>query len=76
MLNSEFVINQAGLMKLTFMSSIKKRLVKLINNKIFFKETFKSSKKNKLFVKLPSIPQKQLLPNKSFICFKLIMSVY
>ena len=76
MLNSEFVINQADLMKLTFMSSIKKRLVKLINNKIFFKETFKSSKKNKLFVKLPSIPQKQLLPNKSFICFKLIMSVY
>lgn len=63
MLNSEFVISQAGLMKLTFMSS-KKRLAKLINNKIFFKETFKPSKKNKLFVKLLSIPQKQLLPNK------------
>ena len=69
MLNSEFAINQAGLMKFTFMSSIKKRLVKLINNKNFFKETFKPSKKN-LFVKLPSIPQKQLLPNRSFICFK------
>ena len=38
MLNSEFVINQAGLMKLTFMSSIKKRLVKLINNKIFLRK--------------------------------------
>lgn len=76
MLNSEFVINQAGLTKLTFMSSIKRRLVKLINNKIFFKETFKPSKKNNLFVKLPSIPQKQLLPNRSFICFKLLMSVY